>query len=196
MIIAIIGNGAFGTALAISLSQKNADIMFWGRNLQQMDEICAQRENTAKLAGAILPPALTLACADGELGVRLQYQLTISNLRLYRSTDTIGAELGGAIKNLIAIACGAAVGVGLGDSARAALMTPRLCRDAAHGLASRRAARNPCRTVWIWRPDPHLQYQSVAQLPLWGRGATLPQPSPLRGPPQHVPPCSGPALLG
>ena len=114
--------------------------MFWGRNLQQMDEICAQRENTAKLAGAILPPALTLACADGELGVRLQYQLTISNLKLYRSTDTIGAELGGAIKNLIAIACGAAVGVGLGDSARAALMTPRLCRDAAHGLASGRAA--------------------------------------------------------
>jgi glycerol-3-phosphate dehydrogenase (NAD(P)+) len=70
-----------------------------------------------------LPTALTLACADDELGVRLQYQLTTSNLRLYRSTDTIGAELGGAIKNVIAIACGAAVGAGLGDSARVALMT-------------------------------------------------------------------------
>ena len=57
MTIAIIGSGAFGTALAISLSQKNADIMLWGRNPQQMDEICAQRENKAKLVGAILPPA-------------------------------------------------------------------------------------------------------------------------------------------
>jgi glycerol-3-phosphate dehydrogenase (NAD(P)+) len=60
MTIAIIGSGAFGTALAISLSQKNADIILWGRNPQQMDEICAQRENTAKLAGAILPPALNV----------------------------------------------------------------------------------------------------------------------------------------
>ncbi|NNK17349.1 MAG: glycerol-3-phosphate dehydrogenase, partial [Sulfitobacter sp.] len=49
--------------------------------------------------------------------------LTTSNLRIYRTTDTIGAELGGALKNVIAIACGAAIGAGLGESARAALMT-------------------------------------------------------------------------
>jgi glycerol-3-phosphate dehydrogenase (NAD(P)+) len=60
MTIAIIGSGAFGTALAISLSQKNANIMLWGRNPQQMDEICAQRENKAKLVGAILPPDLSV----------------------------------------------------------------------------------------------------------------------------------------
>ena len=70
-----------------------------------------------------LPTALTLACADDAIGQQLQKQLTTSNLRLYRTTDTIGAELGGAIKNVIAIACGAAMGAGLGDSARAALMT-------------------------------------------------------------------------
>lgn len=70
-----------------------------------------------------LPTALTLACADGDLCAALQSELTTANLRLYRTTDTVGAELGGALKNVMAIACGAAIGAGLGDSARAALMT-------------------------------------------------------------------------
>ncbi|MDT8328212.1 MAG: NAD(P)H-dependent glycerol-3-phosphate dehydrogenase [Roseovarius sp.] len=70
-----------------------------------------------------LPTALTLACADEGAGKALQSALTTPNLRLYRTTDTIGAELGGALKNVIAIACGAVIGAGLGESARAALMT-------------------------------------------------------------------------
>ena len=70
-----------------------------------------------------LPTALTLACADAGLGERLQRALTTPNIRLYRTTDTIGAELGGALKNVVAIACGACIGKGMGESARAALMT-------------------------------------------------------------------------
>ncbi|WP_323767913.1 NAD(P)H-dependent glycerol-3-phosphate dehydrogenase [Antarctobacter sp.] len=70
-----------------------------------------------------LPTALTLACGDGATGRGLQAQLSTPVLRLYRSDDMIGAELGGALKNVIAIACGACIGAGLGDSARAALMT-------------------------------------------------------------------------
>tara|TARA_R110002049_G_scaffold117332_2_gene270429 strand:- start:3177 stop:4028 length:852 start_codon:yes stop_codon:yes gene_type:complete len=70
-----------------------------------------------------LPTALTLACADAAYGAMLQQALTTDNLRIYRTTDTIGAELGGALKNVIAIACGTAMGAGLGESARAALMT-------------------------------------------------------------------------
>lgn len=70
-----------------------------------------------------LPTALTLACADADLGRNLQQELTTANLRLYRTRDVIGAELGGALKNVVAIACGAVIGAGLGDSARAALMT-------------------------------------------------------------------------
>jgi len=70
-----------------------------------------------------LPTALTLACADAEAARRLQAGLSTSGLRIYRSADVIGAELGGALKNVIAIASGAAIGAGLGDSARAALMT-------------------------------------------------------------------------
>lgn len=70
-----------------------------------------------------LPTALTLACADDAAGMALQQTLTTPNLRLYRTTDTVGAELGGALKNIIAIGCGVVIGAGLGESARAALMT-------------------------------------------------------------------------
>ncbi|MCR9110150.1 NAD(P)H-dependent glycerol-3-phosphate dehydrogenase [Marivita sp. XM-24bin2] len=69
------------------------------------------------------PTALTLACSDGDIGETLQAMLTTPTLRLYRTTDTIGAEMGGALKNVMAIACGAVIGAGLGDSARAATMT-------------------------------------------------------------------------
>jgi len=69
-----------------------------------------------------LPTALTLACADRALGMALQEQLSTPNLRLYRNSDVVGAELGGALKNVIAIAAGVTVGAGLGESARAALM--------------------------------------------------------------------------
>lgn len=70
-----------------------------------------------------LPTALTLAATSDELGQTLQSQLGSKTLRLYRTTDMVGAELGGALKNVIAIGCGATIGAGLGDSARAALMT-------------------------------------------------------------------------
>lgn len=70
-----------------------------------------------------LPTALTLACADDSACRRLQRLLATPTLRVYRTGDVVGAELGGAFKNVIAIACGAAIGAGLGESARAALMT-------------------------------------------------------------------------
>ncbi len=207
MSVAVLGAGAFGTALAISLAG-NGPVTLWARAPADMQ---TQRENTARLPGcpfpdaltvtgdlaqaaqadtlllavpmqqlrgfitenaalldgkplvacckgveritglgpvaviasclpraqpAILtgpsfaadiarglPTALTLACADEKTGTALQEQLTTQNLRLYRTTDTVGAELGGALKNVIAIACGTAMGAGLGESARAALMT-------------------------------------------------------------------------
>lgn len=68
-----------------------------------------------------LPTALTLAVA-GE-GTGLQELLSTPTLRLYRTDDVKGAELGGALKNVVAIGAGTVIGAGLGDSARAALMT-------------------------------------------------------------------------
>ncbi|MTH34274.1 NAD(P)H-dependent glycerol-3-phosphate dehydrogenase [Paracoccus limosus] len=70
-----------------------------------------------------LPTALTLACADPDKAETLQAQLSTASLRLYRTTDVTGAELGGALKNVIAIAAGAAIGAGYGDSARASVVT-------------------------------------------------------------------------
>lgn len=70
-----------------------------------------------------LPTALTLACADHAAGTRLQERLAGPALRLYRTTDVVGAELGGALKNVVAIGAGIVLGAGLGESARAALIT-------------------------------------------------------------------------
>ncbi|MCB1390961.1 MAG: NAD(P)-dependent glycerol-3-phosphate dehydrogenase [Rhodobacteraceae bacterium] len=68
------------------------------------------------------PTALTLASAGGD-GEALQTALSTHNLRLYRTEDTLGAQLGGALKNVVAIAAGVVLGAGFGESARAALMT-------------------------------------------------------------------------
>jgi glycerol-3-phosphate dehydrogenase (NAD(P)+) len=70
-----------------------------------------------------LPTALTLACGDTARGRALQALLATPRLRLYLTDDVTGAELGGALKNVIAIACGMSEGARLGASARAALMT-------------------------------------------------------------------------
>ena len=69
------------------------------------------------------PTAMTLACDNMALGRELQSELSTQNLRLYLSDDMVGAQLGGALKNVYAIGCGIVIGAGLGDSARAALMT-------------------------------------------------------------------------
>ena len=70
-----------------------------------------------------LPTALALACHDDVVGARLQAQLSTAALRLYRTTDLTGAELGGALKNVVAIAAGVAIGAGLGESARASIIS-------------------------------------------------------------------------
>ena len=210
MSVAVLGAGAFGTALAISLARE-APTTLWCRDADHAEEMQAARENSRRLPGAPLPggltvtsdvscfeahytvllavpmqkmraflmqhravlanktlvacckgiemdsglgpvsvlrevvpeataalltgpsfaadiarglpTALTLACATDGMGRTLQAELSTSNLRLYRTTDLVGAEIGGALKNVIAIACGAVIGAQLGDSARAALMT-------------------------------------------------------------------------
>lgn len=209
MSISVIGAGAFGTALAISLARTGTPVTLWSRDLDHAREIQETRENARRLPGVTLPDtititsditqataatmllsvpmqqlrglllshpildghtliacckgvelstqlgpvaviracapkatpailtgpsfatdiarslptALTLAVEDATTGKTLQQSLTTPNLRIYRTTDTIGAELGGALKNVIAIACGATIGAELGESARAALMT-------------------------------------------------------------------------
>lgn len=69
------------------------------------------------------PTAVTVAFDDPAIAARVQQEFSSETLRLYTSTDVIGVELGGALKNVIAIAAGVAAGMGLGYNSSAALMT-------------------------------------------------------------------------
>ncbi|MCB5174553.1 NAD(P)H-dependent glycerol-3-phosphate dehydrogenase [Microvirga lenta] len=69
-----------------------------------------------------LPTAVTLACKEAALAEGIATALSGPTLRVYHRTDIRGVEIGGAAKNVLAIACGAVVGRGLGESAKAALI--------------------------------------------------------------------------
>ena len=69
------------------------------------------------------PTAMTIACLDTTLAARLQEELSGPALRLYTNDDVVGVELGGALKNVIAIATGIVGGLGLGHNSAAALIT-------------------------------------------------------------------------
>jgi glycerol-3-phosphate dehydrogenase (NAD(P)+) len=70
-----------------------------------------------------LPTAVTLACEDYKKGLLLQEIFTTDYFRVYTHHDVMGVELGGALKNVIAVASGISEGMGLGNSARSALIT-------------------------------------------------------------------------
>jgi glycerol-3-phosphate dehydrogenase (NAD(P)+) len=82
-----------------------------------------------------LPSAVTLACTDAALGEELMWTLSAPGFRPYLATDLIGAEVGGAIKNVLAIACGMSEGRGLGRSAHAALITRGFAEMTRMGVA-------------------------------------------------------------
>ncbi len=82
-----------------------------------------------------LPTAVTLACTDSRLGSDLMQAIGTATFRPYLSDDPIGAEIGGAVKNVLAIACGICMGRRLGENARAALMTRGLAEIIRLGLA-------------------------------------------------------------
>jgi len=69
-----------------------------------------------------LPTAMAIAAADMDIAERLAHAISGRTFRLYASSDRIGVQLGGALKNVLAIACGIVEGAGIGDSARAALI--------------------------------------------------------------------------
>jgi glycerol-3-phosphate dehydrogenase (NAD(P)+) len=81
------------------------------------------------------PTAITLACADTQLGRALAQRIARPHFRPYVSSDIIGAEIGGAVKNVLAIACGVVEGRGLGQNARAALIARGFAEMVRFGLA-------------------------------------------------------------
>jgi glycerol-3-phosphate dehydrogenase (NAD(P)+) len=81
------------------------------------------------------PAASVVACADEAVAQRLQSACHTPYFRPYTNTDVVGCELGGAVKNVIALAVGIADGMGLGDNAKASLITRGLAETTRLGLA-------------------------------------------------------------
>ncbi|MGV0627083.1 NAD(P)H-dependent glycerol-3-phosphate dehydrogenase [Mycolicibacter minnesotensis] len=91
--------------------------------------------NLAAEIAAGQPAATVVACADSGRAVALQRMLNTGYFRPYTNADVIGTEIGGACKNVIALACGMAAGVGLGENTAAAIITRGLAEISRLGAA-------------------------------------------------------------
>ena len=92
--------------------------------------------NMAEEIGDGLPTAAVIATADAELAARLQAEINSTTFRVYVNSDVVGVELCAAAKNVIALAAGGVDGMGLGDNAKAALITRGLVEMARLGEAA------------------------------------------------------------
>jgi glycerol-3-phosphate dehydrogenase (NAD(P)+) len=99
------------------------------RMTQVIEQVCGRQAGAlsgpsfAQEVAAGAPTAITIAFAESATASRLQEELTAPGLRLYTNDDVIGVELGGALKNVVAIAAGIAAGLGLGHNSAAAIIT-------------------------------------------------------------------------
>lgn len=91
--------------------------------------------NLASEIAAGQPAATVIACSDSGRAVALQRMLNAGYFRPYTNADVIGTEIGGACKNVIALACGMAVGAGLGENTVAAIITRGLAETMRLGMA-------------------------------------------------------------
>ncbi|WP_028924787.1 NAD(P)H-dependent glycerol-3-phosphate dehydrogenase [Pseudonocardia acaciae] len=116
-------------------------------SLKRMSEVVTEVagvpiERVAVLSGPNLareiaeeqPTATVVACTDHDRAVGMQMACGTGYFRVYTNTDLLGAELGGAGKNVIALACGIAAGMGLGDNTRASLITRGLAEMSRLGV--------------------------------------------------------------
>jgi len=114
-----------------------------GKLMNEVAEETIPGANLAVLSGPTfaaevargLPTAVTLACADADTAAGLATALGTPSFRPYTATDLVGAEVGGAIKNVIAIACGIVEGRALGQNARAAIIARGLAEIARFAAA-------------------------------------------------------------
>jgi glycerol-3-phosphate dehydrogenase (NAD(P)+) len=114
-----------------------------GEMLHRIAKQCCPGAKVAVLSGPTfahevakgLPTAVTLAAEDSALAEQLRDRLAQPTFRIYISDDVAGAEIGGAVKNVLAIACGVVEGKGLGQNARAALIGRGFAEMTRFGLA-------------------------------------------------------------
>ena len=114
-----------------------------GALLHHVARECCPQAQIAVLSGptfahevaAGLPTAVTLACEDRELGEKLRSRINLVQFRTYCTDDVAGAEAGGAVKNVLAIACGIVEGKRFGQNARAALIARGFAEMTRFGVA-------------------------------------------------------------
>ena len=114
-----------------------------GQMLHQVARAICPSSPVAVLSGptfahevaAGLPTAVTIACEDEGLGEQIRQRIALPSFRAYATDDVTGAEVGGAVKNVLAIACGVVEGAGLGQNARAALIARGFAEMTRFGLA-------------------------------------------------------------
>ena len=109
------------------------------------------------------PTAVTVASVDGEVTRAMQQAFNDSRFRVYTNDDVIGVELGGALKNIIAIAAGVCDGLGLGHNSVAALITRGLAEVARLARGLRWPPRYHGRTRRTGRSGSDLHRRSLAQ---------------------------------
>ena len=112
--------------------------------------------------------ATVVACTDERAAVRLQQACHTPYFRPYTNTDVVGCELGGAVKNVIALAVGIAVAMGLGDNTRAMLITRGLAEIARLGAALGGSSADLRGTGWPGRSGGDLRLTVVAEPDLRG----------------------------
>jgi len=153
MKIIVIGAGAWGTAVAISAARRQP-VTLWARESAQAQAMDSARQNARYLAGHAFPEVLSvsgpsfaqevagaqptaLVAASRDPGLRelLVQAFHSPALRVYANDDVVGVEVGGAVKNVLAIATGLCDGLNLGLNARAALITRGLAEITRLGVA-------------------------------------------------------------
>jgi len=106
-----------------------------GETLPQAQVAVLSGPSFAAEIAADRPTGVTLACAEPVLGARLEREIGGPRFRVYLSDDVVGAQIGGVLKNVLAIACGIVTGMGLGNSMRAMLVARGLAETVDLGLA-------------------------------------------------------------
>jgi len=139
--IRAIGVGSETPVVSASKGIENESLMLMSEVLEQ--ELPESAHRLAYLSGPSfakevvrgLPAAIVMASQDGQLADELMVRFSSERMRCYANTDVVGVEMGGALKNVIAIAAGAVDGLELGHNARAAVITRGLAEIARAAMA-------------------------------------------------------------
>jgi glycerol-3-phosphate dehydrogenase (NAD(P)+) len=130
-------------ALLVSLAKgvelgthkRMSEVIIEAAGVDQRRVVVVTGPNLAREIALEQPAATVAAASDREAAAWVQQACTTSYLRPYLNTDVVGCELGGAVKNVIALACGMAAGMGYGDNTQATLITRGLAETSRLGVA-------------------------------------------------------------